>query len=50
MCLVDSSTNIDIESEDIGSQYICTDCETKFRGLGKRIKCPTCESTKVKKL
>ena len=50
MCLVDSSTSVDIDCEDIGIQYKCMDCETKFRGLGKKIKCPTCESTNVKKL
>ena len=47
MCLIDSSTSIDIDSGDIGDQYICTNCETKFRGLGKKIKCPSCESANV---
>ena len=37
MCLIDSSTSIDIDSGDIGDQYICTNCETKFRGLGKKV-------------
>ena len=50
MCLADSSTSIDINSEYIGTQYKCSDCETKFRGLGKKIKCPSCESTNVKKI
>lgn len=50
MCLVDSSTSIDIDSAEIGNQYKCMDCETKFRGLGKKIKCPSCESTNIKKL
>ena len=50
MCLIDSSTSIDIDSGDIGNQYICTNCETKFRGLGKKIKCPSCESANIKKL
>lgn len=49
MCLVDSSTSIDIETDQMGEQYICIDCETKFRALGKKIKCPTCESTHIKK-
>ena len=50
MCLADSSTSIDIDSEDIGTHYKCNDCDTKFRGLGKKIKCPSCESTNIKKI
>ncbi len=50
MCLVDSSTSIDIESGELGTQYRCEDCGTKFRGIGKKIRCPSCESTNVKKV
>ena len=50
MCLADSSVSIDIDSEDLGIQYKCIDCDTKFRGLGKKIKCPTCESINIKKI
>ncbi len=50
MCLVDSSTTIDIESGEMGTEYRCMDCDTRFRALGKRITCPSCQSTKVKKL
>ncbi|MCX9012854.1 MAG: hypothetical protein OIN66_17270 [Candidatus Methanoperedens sp.] len=50
MCLVDSSTSIDIDSADLGTRYICLDCNTKFRGIGKKVKCPSCESVNVKKI
>ncbi len=50
MCLVDSSTSIDIESSEMGTEYRCMDCDTKFRGLGKRISCPSCQSNNVKKI
>ena len=49
MCLVDSSTSIDIDSGEIGTQYKCLDCGTKFRALGKKICCPSCQSANVKK-
>lgn len=42
MCLVDSTTNIDIDTGDINaSQYKCLDCDTKFKAIGKRIVCPS---------
>ena len=49
MCFVDaSSSNIDIESSDLNyKNYKCLDCESKFKAVGKRIKCPTCESSRV---
>lgn len=51
MCFVDATTsNLEIEQSDLGVEYKCLDCESKFKALGKRIKCPTCESTRVKKV
>lgn len=50
MCLADSSGSIDIDTENIGDQYRCIDCSTKFRGIGKNVRCPSCESTRVKKI
>lgn len=49
MCLADSSTNIDIDSIEIGEKYQCINCNTKFRGIGKKVRCPACDSNQIKK-
>ena len=49
LCLADSSTNIDIDSIEIGEKYQCINCNTKFRGIGKKVRCPTCDSNQIKK-
>ncbi|MFZ3060319.1 MAG: hypothetical protein WA102_11375 [Candidatus Methanoperedens sp.] len=51
MCLVDSSTTVDIESGELGAaEYYCNECKNKFKALGKRIRCPACMSANVKKV
>ncbi len=51
MCLVDSSTSVDIDPGEISAtQYKCIDCNTRFKGIGKKISCPSCESVNVKKV
>ncbi len=51
MCLVDSSASMDIEAGEISAvQYKCMDCNSKFRGIGKKISCPSCQSVNVKKI
>lgn len=52
MCFVDAgSSNIEIEQGYLERvHYKCLDCESKFKAIGKRIKCPTCESTRVEKI
>jgi DNA-directed RNA polymerase subunit RPC12/RpoP len=42
-----SSTSIDIDLECIGEKYLCVNCNTKFRGAGKKVRCPTCESSQI---
>lgn len=50
MCFAESSVSVEIEEGDlVFSQFSCTDCGNKFRGVGKKVKCPTCESSNVKK-
>ena len=49
MCLVDSSTSVDLDSVEIGEKYQCASCNTKFRGIGKKVHCPSCDSTDLKK-
>ncbi len=51
MCLVDSSTSIDIDTGELSAtEYCCNECGNKFRALGSRIRCPACMSKNVKKL
>ncbi|MCZ7381568.1 MAG: hypothetical protein O8C64_08400 [Candidatus Methanoperedens sp.] len=51
MCLVDSSTTIDIESGELNAvEYYCIECKNKFKAFGKRIRCPSCMSVNVKKV
>jgi len=51
MCLIDASTSMDIESGEIGTtQYRCMDCDTIFKGIGKKTICPSCQSANVKKV
>lgn len=52
MCFVDAgSSSIDIEQSELETtRYKCMDCESVFKTIGKRIKCPTCESTRVQKI
>jgi DNA-directed RNA polymerase subunit RPC12/RpoP len=49
MCMADSSISVDIDSVEMGEKYICINCNTKFRGIGQRIHCPTCNSMQVEK-
>lgn len=50
MCMTDSSINIDIDSSDLGEEYQCINCNTKFRGIGKNLHCPSCDSMQIKRL
>ncbi len=51
MCFVDSSASVEIEEGAvIGVQYKCMDCDSRFKALGKKVSCPSCESTNVKKI
>jgi Zn finger protein HypA/HybF involved in hydrogenase expression len=52
MCFVDGATsNIEIGSNDFEPIcYKCLDCSSTFKAVGKKIKCPTCESTRVERV
>lgn len=51
MCFAESSVSVEIEEGDlVTDNYECMDCNSKFRGLGKKVTCPTCESKNVKKV
>ncbi len=50
MCFVDAGSSIDIEQTDLEPvRYKCMDCESTFKAIGKKVKCPTCESIHVEK-
>lgn len=50
MCFADSSVSVELEEGDlIGVEYKCMDCNSRFKGLGKKVRCPSCESTNIKK-
>ena len=48
MCTVGGGPEIgDVES--IASKgYVCQDCGNKFKGMGRRVRCPSCQSRNVK--
>jgi ribosomal protein L37AE/L43A len=49
MCSVGDVTNVDV-SRLTPDEYECMDCNNKFKGLGKRVTCPSCRSSNVKKI
>ena len=44
MCSVGDSFNIDIAEGIKTSEYECGDCRRKFKGVGKNVRCPECDS------
>ena len=49
MCSVGDVVGIDVKTLST-SEYECLDCNNKFKGIGKRVKCPTCKSSNVRKI
>jgi len=51
MCFADSSVSVEIEEGNlIMEEYQCMECSSSFRGIGKKVRCPSCDSAKVKKV
>ncbi|HEX7575643.1 MAG TPA: hypothetical protein VF360_04630 [Candidatus Methanoperedens sp.] len=51
MCFADSSVSVEIEEGNlVMEEYQCTECSSSFRGIGKKVRCPSCDSAKVKKV
>jgi Zn finger protein HypA/HybF involved in hydrogenase expression len=46
MCSVGDAFNIEIQQLST-KIYRCDDCKNEFRGVGKKVICPSCESNKV---
>ena len=51
MCFAESSVSVEIEEGDLVTEdYTCLDCNSGFRGIGKKVRCPSCMSKNVKKV
>jgi Zn finger protein HypA/HybF involved in hydrogenase expression len=46
MCSVGDAFNIEISALN-AKFYKCGECNNEFRGVGKKVTCPSCHSTKV---
>jgi len=45
MCFVDTSTNVDIDPDELQPKdVVCSNCGSKFKAIGSKAVCPTCES------
>lgn len=49
MCSVGDAFNIEIAALE-AKYYKCDDCSNEFRGVGKKVVCPSCHSDKVTKM
>ncbi|MCE8424185.1 MAG: hypothetical protein J5U17_00225 [Candidatus Methanoperedens sp.] len=51
MCFADASVSVEIDSDEIVAiEYKCGDCNSKFRALGKKVSCPSCQSKNLIKM
>lgn len=51
MCMVGDVPEINIENIEMDlKEYVCLDCENKFKGLGKSVICPACKSSNIEAL
>lgn len=47
MCSVGNPTDMDFEEGIKGKNYICRICNEKFKTVGRRPMCPSCQSEDV---
>ncbi len=52
MCSVGGEIfDVDIKELDADAKfYKCGDCDNEFKGIGRKVVCPSCHSTNVSKL
>jgi rubrerythrin len=51
MCSVGGPTDIDIPPDRVkGKDYRCNECGERFKGIGRRPICPSCQSENVKEI
>lgn len=49
MCTVGGPVDIEFDERVKGENYRCKECGERFKGLGKRPMCPSCQSEDVEK-
>jgi rubrerythrin len=47
MCSVGDAFDLDLEGNLPVKDYVCKDCGNKFKGIGKNVACPSCQSKNV---
>ncbi|MGP8330937.1 MAG: hypothetical protein ACT6FB_01135 [Methanosarcinaceae archaeon] len=47
MCSVGDSFDVNIEGKLPVKEYVCNDCKNQFKGIGKNVMCPSCQSRNV---
>jgi len=47
MCSVGGPMDFELSDQIQGKSCVCKDCESKFQGIGKKIRCPSCGSDYV---
>ncbi len=48
MCMAADVPEFDVEKIEMDlKEYVCLDCENKFKGLGKSVICPACKSSNI---
>jgi Zn finger protein HypA/HybF involved in hydrogenase expression len=47
MCSVGDAFGVDVVDTLNAKNYKCKDCGNEFQGMGKKIICPTCQSSNV---
>ena len=51
MCTVGGPVDMEIPPERVeGKNYRCKECGEKFKGVGKRRMCPSCQSEDVEEI
>ena len=47
MCSVGDAFEVNVEGKLPVKEYSCNDCDSKFKGIGKNVMCPSCQSKNV---
>ncbi len=50
MCTVGGGPDIGAIEGLATKEYECQDCKNKFKGMGRRVSCPSCRSKNVKQI
>jgi Zn finger protein HypA/HybF involved in hydrogenase expression len=50
MCTVGGGPDIGAIEGLATKEYECLDCKNKFKGMGRRVSCPSCRSKNVKQI